>query len=348
MVGTLVRPRRLAASTRPCPAMMRLSASTRTGLLKPNLPIEAAIWVICLSEWVARSRHRVSAPPILIADLQIQGRQLRDLAVFVASSSTTSFAIRRSCGPFGGSAADPAYRTFLGISLTVGRVITLEASTRMWLYGTDGVSSSSVRLPISELGLLIDTYNLPHQASAAATAGVRCIPVFIGACRLRSASAERMKSQRLVTGEEPNPLPGRDRSTNPESGSCRSKAPVRGSAEARRPRSAISATSRHQLRAPAVLVCRSTTRCVRSTHGTWDMSLACTCGRSSLPGAVVEVVLPCRWSPSTSPSRKALARTRSGRWARVSPARARRMQSASSIPRFTGPRQHKPGTGQCP
>jgi hypothetical protein len=29
-----------------------VSASTRIGLLKPNLPIEATIWVICLSEWV--------------------------------------------------------------------------------------------------------------------------------------------------------------------------------------------------------------------------------------------------------------------------------------------------------
>src|SRR5712671_1400528 len=38
--------------TRPCPAMIWSSSSTRTGLLKPNRSMLLAICLICLGEWV--------------------------------------------------------------------------------------------------------------------------------------------------------------------------------------------------------------------------------------------------------------------------------------------------------
>ena len=43
MVGTSFSPSSFAASIRPCPATTRFSLSMRTGLLKPNSRIEAAI-----------------------------------------------------------------------------------------------------------------------------------------------------------------------------------------------------------------------------------------------------------------------------------------------------------------
>jgi hypothetical protein len=41
-----------AASSRPCPAMMPFSPSTRTGFVQPNSRIDAAICATCASEWV--------------------------------------------------------------------------------------------------------------------------------------------------------------------------------------------------------------------------------------------------------------------------------------------------------
>ena len=49
-VGTAESPNSLAASTRPCPATICASLLMRTGLLKPNLRMLAAICSICFLE----------------------------------------------------------------------------------------------------------------------------------------------------------------------------------------------------------------------------------------------------------------------------------------------------------
>jgi hypothetical protein len=52
MVGTSTRPSWRAAITRPWPAMMPRSPSTRTGLVKPNSRMDAAICATWAGEWV--------------------------------------------------------------------------------------------------------------------------------------------------------------------------------------------------------------------------------------------------------------------------------------------------------
>src|SRR6266568_6240951 len=56
MVGTFDKPTSLAASTRPCPAMMLFSLSIRTGWVNPNSLMLAAIWRICRLECVRAFR----------------------------------------------------------------------------------------------------------------------------------------------------------------------------------------------------------------------------------------------------------------------------------------------------
>jgi hypothetical protein len=50
MVGTAVSPSSLAASTRPCPAMISPASSIRTGFVKPNRLMLLAICRICFFE----------------------------------------------------------------------------------------------------------------------------------------------------------------------------------------------------------------------------------------------------------------------------------------------------------
>ena len=52
ITGTRSSPSFLAASTRPCPAMIPSSPSTSTGLVQPNSLMLAAICATCASEWV--------------------------------------------------------------------------------------------------------------------------------------------------------------------------------------------------------------------------------------------------------------------------------------------------------
>ena len=52
----LFQPRSLAASTRPCPAMISPSSVISTGLVNPNRSIELAICLTCFFEWVRALR----------------------------------------------------------------------------------------------------------------------------------------------------------------------------------------------------------------------------------------------------------------------------------------------------
>jgi hypothetical protein len=60
-VGTFFIPISLAASTRPCPAMISLSSLIKTGLVKPNRSMLSAIWRICFLEWVRAFFRRAVA-----------------------------------------------------------------------------------------------------------------------------------------------------------------------------------------------------------------------------------------------------------------------------------------------